>query len=411
VADSISLAGNAIAQLAIPWFVLATTGSPALTGLALFFGFLPIVLASFFGGVVVDRLGFRTTSVVADLASAAAVAAIPLLYTTVGIELWQLMALVFLGALLDAPGNTARQALFPDLVALAGLRMERATGIRGAIQRGSLMVGAPIGGLLVAGFGATTALWLNAASFLVSAALVAGVVPVVRRAGDGDADGESKPGYLAELKEGIRFIWDERLLRAIVLTVLVTNFLDAPFAVVMPTYAREAFGSAAYLGLMLGVFGAASLAGSLLFSAVGHRLPRRLTFLTCFAVWAATYLVLATLPPLPLVLAALVVGGLSTGPLNPLLGTLQYAIVPTELRGRVFGAVTSGAWAAIPAGVLLGGVVVEAIGVAATFLAIGVCYVSVIAYAFVNPAFRRMDEVRGSTTVDPPSASESEPAP
>jgi MFS family permease len=407
VADAISLAGNAIAQLAIPWFVLATTGSPALTGLALFFSFLPIVLASFFGGVVVDRLGFRTTSVVADLASAGAVAAIPLLYTTVGIELWQLMALVFLGALLDAPGNTARQALFPDLVELAGVRMERATGIRGAIQRGSLMVGAPIGGLLVAGFGATTALWLNAASFLVSAGLVAGVVPVVRRA----TDGESKPGYLAELREGIRFIWDERLIRAIVLTVLVTNFLDAPFAVVMPTYAREAFGSAAYLGLMLGVFGGASLAGSLLFSAVGHRLPRRLTFLTCFAVWAATYLVLATLPPLPLVLCALVVGGLSTGPLNPLLGTLQYALVPAELRGRVFGVVTSGAWAAIPAGVLLGGVVVEAIGVAATFLVIGVCYVTVIAYAFVNPAFRRMDEVRGSTTVDPPSATASEPAP
>jgi predicted MFS family arabinose efflux permease len=111
------------------------------------------------------------------------------------------------------------------------------------------------------------------------------------------------------------------------------------------------------------------------------------------------------------VLCALVVGGLSTGPLNPLLGTLQYALVPAELRGRVFGVVTSGAWAAIPAGVLLGGVVVEAIGVAATFLVIGVCYVTVIAYAFVNPAFRRMDEVRGSTTVDPPSATASEPAP
>jgi predicted MFS family arabinose efflux permease len=317
------------------------------------------------------------------------------------------MALVFLGALLDAPGNTGRQALFPDLVALAGVRMERATGIRGAIQRGSLMIGAPIGGLLVAGFGATTALWLNAASFLFSAALVALIVPAVSKA----SDHEAKPGYLTELAEGIRFIWNQRLMRAIVLTVLVTNFLDAPFAVVMPTYARETFGSAAYLGLMLGVFGAASLTGSLLFSAVGHRLPRRLTFLSCFAVWAATYLVLATLPPLPLVLLALAVGGLATGPLNPLLGTLQYALVPTELRGRVFGVVTSGAWAAIPAGVLLGGVVVQAIGVAATFLAIGVCYVSVIGYAFFNPAFRQMDEHRGSATDAPPSASQSELAP
>ena len=130
VADAISLVGNAVALLAVPWFVLVTTGSAALTGLAVFFNFLPAVLAAFFGGVIVDRLGFRTTSVAADLASAGAVAAIPLIHTTVGIELWQLMGLVFLGALLDAPGATARQALFPDVVELAGVRMERASGIR-----------------------------------------------------------------------------------------------------------------------------------------------------------------------------------------------------------------------------------------------------------------------------------------
>jgi MFS family permease len=129
LADAISLSGNALAQLAIPWFVLVTTGSAALTGLAVFFNFLPVVLAGVFGGVIVDRLGFRTTSVLADFASAGAVAAIPALDATVGIELWQLMALVFLGALLDAPGTTARSALFPDVVALAGVRMERATGI------------------------------------------------------------------------------------------------------------------------------------------------------------------------------------------------------------------------------------------------------------------------------------------
>jgi len=109
-------------------------------------------------------------SIVADLASAAAVAAIPLLHSTVGLELWELMLLVFLGALLDAPGATARVSLLPDLVELAGVRMERANGIRGAIQQGSWLVGAPLGGILVAAFGATTALWLDAASFLVSAA-------------------------------------------------------------------------------------------------------------------------------------------------------------------------------------------------------------------------------------------------
>lgn len=386
-ADAISLTGNVVAQLAVPWFVLVTTGSAALTGLVVFFNFLPVVLAGVFGGVVVDRLGPRTTSVVADLASAGAVAAIPLVHLTVGIELWQLMALVFLGALLDAPGTTARAALFPDVVDLAGLRMERASGIRGGIQRGSLLLGAPIGGVLVAAFGPTTALWLNAASFLVSAALVALAAPASARRDDG---GEPRR-FAADLTEGMRFIWNHRLVRAVVLTVLVTNFLDAPFAVVMPVYAREAFGSAVDLGLMLGTFGGAALAGSLAFGLVGHRLPRRLTFVTCFTVWAADYLVLATLPPLPVALAAFAIGGLAVGPINPLLGTLTYEIVPPHLRGRVLGAATSGVWAAIPAGILLGGLLVEAVGVSATLFATGACYLAVSVFGFFNPAFRELD--------------------
>ena len=387
VADAVSLAGNAVAQLAIPWFVLTTTGSASLTALAVFFNFLPIVLAGFLGGVIVDRLGFRTTSIVADLASSAAVAAIPLLYSTVGLELWQLMALVFVGALLDAPGATARAALLPDLVELAAVRMERASGIRGAIQQSAQLIGAPIGGLLVAGVGATNALWLNSASFLVSAALVAVFVarPEKRVAA------EAPSHFFAELKEGLRFVWNQRLLRALVLTVLVTNLLDAPLPVVMVVFAEAEYGSAADLGLMYGVFGGAALAGSLAFSSIGHRLPRRRTFVSCFAMLPIMYLTMATLPSLAVALVALAVVGLAAGPLNPLIFTVTAEIVPTQLRGRVFGAVRAGAWASIPLGILLGGLLVETAGVAATFLAIGVCYAAVVGYGFVNPAFRELD--------------------
>lgn len=151
VADAISLTGNAMGFVAIPWFVLETTGSATLTGVVAALTFAPTVLATFFGGAIVDRLGFRRTSVMADLASGVTVAMIPLLHATIGLELWQLFVLVFLGALFDAPGATARRSLLPDLAALSGTRMERATGINGAIQHGSLLVGAPIAGLLVAG--------------------------------------------------------------------------------------------------------------------------------------------------------------------------------------------------------------------------------------------------------------------
>jgi MFS family permease len=251
-----------------------------------------------------------------------------------------------------------------------------------------MLVGAPIGGVLVAELGATTALWLDAGSFLVSAALVTLFVPRPRKAPEGKAEGGR---YFAELAEGLRFIWSQRVIRAVVLTVLITNLLDSPFPVLMSVFARQEFGSAADLGLIYGVFGGAALAGSLAFSAVGHRLPRRRTFVTCFAVFPLMYLVLATLPSLGVTLLGAAVFGLAAGPINPLLATIQFEIVPEGLRGRVFGATRASAWAAIPLGVLLGGVVVEAFGVAATFLVIGLAYLAVTAFGFFNPAFHEMD--------------------
>src|SRR4030042_261602 len=119
-ANAVSMVGNMLATVAIPWFVLETSGSAAKTGLVGFFTILPVVLTGLLGGALIDRLGYRRTSILADLASGASVALIPLIHATLGLQFWHLIILVFLGALLDAPGGTARSALGPDLAARAG---------------------------------------------------------------------------------------------------------------------------------------------------------------------------------------------------------------------------------------------------------------------------------------------------
>src|SRR5215213_5820752 len=108
-ANAVSETGNVLAFVAIPWFVLQTTGSAVRTGLTGAAFLLAAVMAGIFGGPVVDRMGFKRTSIVADLAGAVTVALVPLLYHTVGLLFWQLLVLGFLGA----PGHTARQSLSP----------------------------------------------------------------------------------------------------------------------------------------------------------------------------------------------------------------------------------------------------------------------------------------------------------
>jgi MFS family permease len=377
-----------VALVAVPWFVLELTGSAALTGLTASLTALPTVIALFLGGAIVDRLGFRQTSVIADVASGTTVALIPALHLTIGIEFWQLLVLVFLGALLDAPGTTARESLIPDLAALARMRLERATGLVQAIHRGSLLVGAPLAGVLIAVIGPANVLWLNAASFAVSALLVRLFAPDVRHR----VDDESPQHFLRELLQGLRFVFGDRVMRAVTLTVMLTNLLDAPlFSVTMPVVAREAWGRAVDLGLVIGTFGGCSLLGAVVFSAVGHRLPRRATFVVSFVFVSVPYFILSTLPSVPVAVAAMALFGLASSPLNPIIGTVYYERVPPGMRGRVLGVSTAAAYVTLPLGTLVAGFAIEAVGVETMLLATGVCYLAVTSAGLVNPAFREME--------------------
>ena len=137
IANAISLVGNVFTLIAIPWFVLQTTGSATKTGITGFFNILPVVLAGFLGGTIVDRLGYKRTSIISDLANGVTTALVPILYFTIGLEFWQLMILVFLGAFLDTPGSTARAALLPELAEQAGMPIERVTSLTHVIECGA----------------------------------------------------------------------------------------------------------------------------------------------------------------------------------------------------------------------------------------------------------------------------------
>ena len=392
VANGVSVMGNIMAMVAIPWFVLVTTGSASKTGIIAFFTVLPTVLASFLGGTLVDRIGFRSMSVISDFASAVTMALIPLIHAVAGIEFYQLIILVFLGALLDAPGTTARQSILPDLAEPAAMKLERATSINESIRRGSSMAGAPLAGVLIALFSAPTVLWLNAASFVVSALLILFAVP--RAAATEEAEGEGE-GYIAELVEGLRFIWADRLIRTLIIVVMITNFLDGPLvAILIPVYALKVLDSSVALGVIIGVFGAFALLGALLFGAVGHRMPRRATFVTGFLVLGGAMVAFALFPPLWVIVPVMAIAGLAAGPINPLMSTISYERVPEEMRGRVFGAATAGSFVAIPAGMLMAGYAVEWFGLGKVLAGVAVAYVAVGIAIAINRELRSMDTVR-----------------
>lgn len=399
---AVSMTGNVLTLVALPLHVLSTTGSAALTGVAGFFAALPVVLGGAFGGVLVDRFGYRRSSVLADLVSGATIAVVPLLDVTVGLPFPALLALVFLSGLLDTPGQTARTALLPEAAAAADVPVERAVAWLEATERGARMVGAPLAGLGVALLGPLSVLALDAATFALSALLVARLVPsALQPALPAPADGQ---GYWADLRDGLRFTVREPLLRAVVLLVLVTNLLDAAkTSVLLPVHAERVLGGGAAFGLLVGVMAGGALVGNLLFSAAGHRLPRRPVFVVCFLLAGGPpSLAMAAGLPLSGLVAVVALSGLCAGAINPILGAVKLERVPPGMRARVYGLVGAGCWAAMPLGALAAGLAVEHVGLRPTLLATGAAYVVVTLSPLLGGPWRGLDRDHAGASVVPP---------
>jgi len=393
---AVSMTGNVLTLVALPLYVLNRTGSATATGLTGVAATLPVVLGGTFGGPLVDRLGHRRASVLADLVSAATVAAVPVLDRTTGLPLWGLLALVLASGLLDTPGQVARTALLPEAASAAGVPIEPAVGTFEAVERGARVLGAPLAGVLVSLLGALQVLAVDAASFAVSALLVARFVPAGLTVAQ-----EQAMGYWSTLRTGITFVARDPLLRALVLLVMVTNMFDsAKSTVLLPVYAARELGGGLALGLLFGASGFGALTGSLLFGSVGHRLPRRATFVIGFCVAGGVpALTMAAGLPLPVLIVTAALAGVGAGAINPTISLIKLQRVPAGVRASVYGIIGAGAWAAMPLGALLGGVAVDTGGLTTTLVIVGVLYILTTLTPALGGPWRTMDH-----PISPPPA-------
>ncbi|MFT4037079.1 MAG: MFS transporter [Thermomicrobiales bacterium] len=388
IANAVSLSGEAVTAVAIPWYVYTTTGSAAQMGLVGFFTVLPRVLATFFGGALVDRIGFRRTSVTADMLSGLAIAGIPLLSGAGLLSFPTLLALVFLGAVFDGPGATARESMAPELAAHAGVPLARVNAIYQTVQRLALLIGPALAGVLIVAFGATRVLWIDAVTFAVSALLVGVGTQGVALPGPPP---EQRP-YWQDLTTGLRAIMADPLLRALAVVLCFLNFVEAPLvAVALPVLVRERFGSAETFGVLVSALGAGAVVGSLVYAAIGPRYSRYRVFSLAYLAVGLPYWVLAATPSVVIAIGAMVAMGLAAAPLNPILMTVRQERVTETARARVFGTMTAVAFVAIPLGQLVGGLVIESAGVTTAFMLMGALFLITTLAIRLLPVLRQMD--------------------
>ncbi|GGL77241.1 putative drug antiporter protein precursor [Wenxinia marina] len=375
-------------MIAVPWLVLTELGDPIWAGVVAFAEIAPYVVAKAAGGPLIDRLSARRVSVWTDLASVAALAAVPLLYGLGVLTPLLLVPLMALVGTLRGPADAAKYAMVPSVAEAADVPLTRVTGLISGIERLSGLVGAGLAAGLVALIGPANALAVNAGLVGLAALVVAVGLPGLGRP-EPDDSGE---GYLAQLRGGWRFLRADGTLLAITMMVAVTNLLDQGMAVVLQPLWAQGAGGVAYLGASQVCFGVGALCGSLVAAGWAERVPRLRTYAIGFFLIGLPRFALFVVPlPIWTLFVGLAIGGFAAGFINPIVSAIIFERVPRRLVGRVSSLFTAIAWSLMPLGGLAAGALVQGAGLTAAFLALGAAYFAATMVPFLVPGFRRMD--------------------
>jgi MFS family permease len=389
-----SYLGSRLSMIALPWFVLSTTGSATMTGLVAAAELAPYVLAKVLAGPIIDRVGPRRVAVPADLLAAVPVAAVPALAALGMLTTPVLLGLVAMIGLLRGPADVAKVVMAPSVATAAAAPLERVTGLAGVVERLATTIGGAAAALLIGLLGAPQTLLATGALFVVSALVVMALpAAAVGNVGPSEQGGGS---YLRELSEGWRFLRAEPVLMTIVVVVGLMNFLDqAAIVVLIPVWSQDGGHGAQAVGLVLAAVSAGAVAGSAMAAAIGHRIPRLPVLATALVIGGAPrFWVLASTDSVAMVCAVMVLSGFAGGFLNPLIGALKFERTPRSLIGRVPSLMTASAWALMPLGAAVGGLAVSAAGVTITLAAAGALYLAITLAPLAVPAFRALDRAR-----------------
>jgi MFS family permease len=337
----------------------------------------PLVIAKALGGPLIDRIGPRRVSIVCDSFSAVVVGLIPLLHFLGGLTFPVLLVLVAASGALRGPGDTAKETMTPDIADVAGVDVERVTGLAGTTDRAAAIVGPALAGVLIARVGPVNAIAVDAGSFAICALVIWIFAPTRPSAIDSVGESfETELTYLAQLRSGWSFLVRDPLLRAVSVMVAVTNLLDAAYSsVLLPVWIREHGLGTAELGLIGSAMGLTATVASLLAAVYGTRINRRLAFTVGFLLAGAPrYVALAAGAPLWCVLGVGALAGLGAGFLNPILSAIYIQRTPRELLGRVVASSDGIAWAGIPFGGVLAGAGIALLGLAPALVVAGGIY-------------------------------------
>jgi MFS family permease len=383
----VSVLGNQLTTVAVPFQVYAITRSSLMVGLVSLTQLFPLIFGSLLGGSLVDAVDRRRLLLIVEGICACCSAGLAL-NADFGPALWPLFLLPAITASQSGIDSSARNAMLPGLVGMELLPASNAI-FQSLFQTGAI-VGPAVAGLLLAGAGVHVIYWIDVASYLIAMTAVLTMSPQPPPAAGTPGGAVTRPGWRSTL-EGLRFVRrSQPVLGAYVIDVNAMVF-GMPRAL-FPALAATVFGGGATtVGLLYAAPGAGALLGALTTGWVDRVRRQGLAVICAVLVWGAAIAAFGVAHWLPLALVLLAVAGWADVLSAVFRNTIIQFAGPDGMRGRLMGVQMAVVAGGPRLGDLEAGAVATAFGDTASVVSGGLaCIVGAFAVARALPGFTKL---------------------
>jgi MFS family permease len=351
----VSTLGSTAAGIIYPLLILAMTGSPAWAGFAGAARAVPYVFLSLPVGALIDRWDRKRVMILCDAGRAVAVASIPVAMALDAMTLWQIYAVAFVEGSLFVFFNIAEVAALPRVVPVSQLpqaaaQNEAAFGVTG-------IAGPSLGTFLFQSFGRGVPFIADALSYCVSIVSLSLIRTPFR-----SEPPAARRRLLAEIAEGLHWLWNKPLIRYMAIVTGGLNFIGAGEQLLIIVLAQDMGATDTDIGLIFSIASIGGIVGSL----VGGRIQRRFTFgqVIIAVIWIQALLFpLFAVVPRVLLLGAVCALIFAMGPIyNVVQFSYRIALIPDQLQGRVNSTFRLVAFGFLPIGSALSGLLIEQLG-------------------------------------------------
>jgi DHA3 family macrolide efflux protein-like MFS transporter len=386
--QAVSLLGSRLVQFALVWWLTEMTGSATMLALASMMAVLPQIFVNPFAGALVDRLNRRRVMMVADGTIALATVGLAVLYALDVVQVWHVFVLMFIRAAVGAFHWPAMQASTTLMV--PEKHLSRVAGMNQSLQGFAGIVVPPLGALILALLPIQGVLAIDVTTALLAITTLF-FIPIPQPADAGPA----RSTVLADMREGLRFVWGWTGMMILMVIAAVFNMLLHAAFSMLPLMVTLHFGGGALeLGWLQSAGGIGMIFGGITLSVWGGFKRRIVTAMPAGALMGIGLTVLGLTPAsaFPLAVGAQFFIGFMSTMANASLAAILQATVPPEIQGRVFTLLFSVAAAMSPLGLAVAGPVADRLGVQSWFLIAGAVMFVLSLGALFIPAILRIED-------------------